>query len=262
VRQLGFLAIALILLAFAGMNAAATASHAAELTLTGEVTYRERIALPRPAMLRVHLVNLSRDGTPTTVQAEAIVPDEGQVPLSFTLNFLPSVIVTGHNYGIIAEIVSGQTVFFRNAEPVPITPLNPVPTDVLVQFLGADGDIAGSTTLEVSTSPSLVDVVWELQSFGGAPASGQVTLSISSDLRAGGKAACNNYFASVELGEGMVSFGAVAATRMLCAIQAMSAEQAFFDALKRVRSYTLDSDRLMLAGADGKPVLGFRRQIN
>lgn len=259
-RQLGLLAIAVILLALAGMNAA-SAGHAAELTITGEVSYRERIALPQPATLRVHLIDLSRDGLPTTVQAEALVPDQGQIPLSFTLNFLPSVIVDGHAYGITAEIVSGETVFFRNPKPVPVAPLAPVPTDVLVQFLGADGD-SGNTTLEVATSPALVDVVWELQSIAGAPAGSPVTLSISSDLRAGGKAPCNSYFASVELGEGEVSFGAVAATRMLCAPGAMAAEQAFFSALDAVRAYALDGDRLTLAGADGKPVLGFRQQAN
>lgn len=255
-RQMALLALAIIALAFAAVGA--NSAHAADLTLSGEVTYRERMALPEPANLSVRLVDLTRDGAPATVEAEAILPATGQVPLTFTLTFADSIVTAGHAYGLVAEITSGETVFFRNQEPVPVEPAAGLPVTVLVQFLGASGE-ATTSTLEVAASPSLLDLTWELHSIMGVETALPTTLAISGDLRAGGKGPCNSYFASVELGDGTVAFGGIAATRMACSVRVMSAEQAFFGALERSRAYAIDGDRLTLSDDKGTALLTFKR---
>ncbi len=255
-RQQAFVALAIIALAFAAIGS--TTAHAADVTLTGEVTYRERIALPDAAGLRIRLVDLTRDGTPATIEAEAILPAEGQVPLAFTFNVAESLLTADHRYGLVAEILSGETIFFRNAAPVEVSPLSGEPTVILVQFLGPEGERAAST-LDVAASPSVLDVTWDLDLLEGARVDRPVSLAISADLRAGGRAPCNSYFASAELGDGTLTFGAIAATRMACAPEVMSAERVYFGALANVRAYAIDGDTLTLAGETGTPLLVFRR---
>ena len=75
-----FVAAILVLLSTVSMAAAGT------LTLSGQVTYRERIALPENGALRISLVDLAQPDQPR-VRAEGAIASPGQVPLSFNLNF-------------------------------------------------------------------------------------------------------------------------------------------------------------------------------
>ena len=61
-------------------------TNAGQTTLSGEVTYRERIALPENGTLRILLVDLAAPDQPR-VQAEGAIASPGQVPLSFNLTF-------------------------------------------------------------------------------------------------------------------------------------------------------------------------------
>ena len=57
-------------------------------TLTGTVVYRERIALPPEAVVRVTLEDVSRADAPAVVLAEQTIrPDGRQVPIPFALAF-------------------------------------------------------------------------------------------------------------------------------------------------------------------------------
>ena len=65
-------------------------AFAAKVGLSGEVTYRERIALPDTATLRIELVDLALPDRPrVSVSAPT---GAGQVPLAFTLTFEESVV--------------------------------------------------------------------------------------------------------------------------------------------------------------------------
>ena len=119
-------------------------------------------------------------------------------------------------------------------------------------------DLAADTSIELATGPSLLDV-WQLHSVLGIETSMPATLLVSADLRASGKAPCNSYFASVELGEGTIVFGAIAATRMACSVRIVSAEEAYFGALERVRSYVVESNTLTLKDASGVTILSYER---
>ena len=115
-------------------------SLAAKLTITGDVTYRERIALPPGATLSVGLVDLAKPDEQRIVAAAALA-NPGEVPLTFTLNFDEEIIVAGHTYGLVAEIIADNgAVWFRNAAPYAIdlpTPAEPIV--IVVSFLGSDG---------------------------------------------------------------------------------------------------------------------------
>lgn len=239
-------AMVALLLAFA------SPALAAKVTLKGDVTYRERIALPPGGTLSVSLIDLAMPDQPR-VSAKAPIASPGQVPLTFTLNFDDNVIVAGHKYGIVAEISGGDTVWFRNTEPYAIDPLAPVePILIIVNIVPAEEAVVEPEPAAVL--PPILNVTWQAETIGGAPVARGVTssLSIASDMRAGGRGGCNSWFAQAEVTAERLVFSAVAATRMACLSEdATKQEDSFFAALAATRFWRLDNDHLILLDAGG-----------
>lgn len=220
---------------------------AAKLTLSGEVTYRERIALPPGASLTVGLVDLAAPATPR-IAAKAALASPGEVPLNFNLNFDDSVLTAGASYGIVAEI-SGEdgAVWFRNPEPYPVDPR--APAGPILIIVGFTGQTAATPAATETPAPAILDITWVADSIGGNPVAPNIqsSLSIAADMRAGGRGGCNSWFAQAELGPDTLVFSAVAATRMACVAEAATAQEtAWFAALAATRLYRLDGDRLVL----------------
>ena len=92
------------LLAFA--LAAACASPAGPARVTGSLAYRERIALPEGAVVRVMLVDISLIDAPERVLAEREIRPAGQVPIAFALDVPPGQIDRERRYGVRATIAT------------------------------------------------------------------------------------------------------------------------------------------------------------
>lgn len=242
------LAMVALLLAFAGP------ALAAKVTLTGDVTYRERIALPPGGTLSVSLIDLASPDKPR-VSAKAPIGSPGQVPLTFTLNFDDTVIVAGHSYALVAEIAGTDAVWFRNAEPYAVDPLAPAaPILIIVNVVPRDAATVAAPEPVVAPPPPILDITWQAESIGGAPVARGIvsSLSIASDMRAGGRGGCNSWFAQAEINAERLIFSAVAATRMACVSDdATKQEDSFFAALAATRFWRLDKDHLILLDAGG-----------
>lgn len=224
---------------------------AAELTLTGTVTYRERIALPQGAVLRVTLVDTEAGNA--LVSAATAIPN--QSPIGFSLN-VHRTLPADRSYGLTAEITADGRVMFRSREAVPVDLLAPVPVGILVQHVPEPRpDPAPTPPLPPQ---ELVDVVWTVTSIGGRPVSGSrpLTLSIAPDYRVGGSGGCNNYFTEASIEGDAIGFGPAAATRMACAESVMAQEATYFTALAAVTKFELDGTSLRLLDAAGIPLIG------
>jgi putative lipoprotein len=258
----GLLALVLNLLLVPGFGSVL----AATATLTGEVTYRERIALPAGSSLRVKLIDLTAPGTPTRVEAQAPIADPGRVPLTFTLNFDDRVIRPDHQHALVAEISADLRLWFRNAEPYTLDPLAPAePVMIVANFVGRLlGPEEPADEPKVAATPSVLDITWRAEEIGGEPVlrNADSTLSIASDMRAGGRGGCNSYFAQAELGADSIRFSAVTATRMACLDEgATTQETAFFAALEAARFWRVEGDHLVLLDARGSELIRFARSL-
>lgn len=233
------------ILFLAALLVSAMPAWADRLTVSGEVTYRERIALPPDASLSVSLVDLAAPETPR-IAAKAALASPGQVPLSFNLNFDSSVLAEGASYGIVAEIVgSDGAVWFRNPEPFAVDPR--VPAEGILVVVAFTGRTA--TEPEPLPAPAILDITWVASTIGGKPVERNVqsTLSIAADMRAGGRGGCNSWFAQAALGDGTLVFSAVAATRMACLSDTATAQEtAWFAALAATRFFRLEAGTLTL----------------
>jgi len=78
------------------------------VTLSGTALYRERIALPRDAVLTIRISDVSRLDVAAPVIAETQIPTEGkQVPLAFSLDYNGASIDPRRRYAVSARITDG-----------------------------------------------------------------------------------------------------------------------------------------------------------
>ncbi len=74
-------------------------------TLSGRVTYLQRIALPAGAVITVSLDDVSLADAPATNLARATITTQGEnVPIPFTLTYDPAAIRDNHSYAVSARI--------------------------------------------------------------------------------------------------------------------------------------------------------------
>lgn len=231
-----------------------------QITFTGEVTYRERIALPPDADLTVSLVSLDASGTPHAIGATALISGPGQVPLQFVLNVRSDAIADDQDYGLVAEIRAGGVPVFRNFVPVQVDPLAPLPVLIIVSFdppppvpLPEPVPVAG----ELEVTAALFDAIWTVRNISGHAvlAATDISLSIAPDRRAGGNGGCNSYFTEAMFDGPALRFGPIAGTRMACDSTVMQQEATFFAALSATASYELDAGTLYLLDVDGNQLV-------
>jgi putative lipoprotein len=102
--------------------------------VTGNVTYRERIALPPGARVTVRLLDVSRADAPAEVLAEQVIVPTTQVPVPFSLQYDPARIDARHRYSVGARIeVEGKLWFVSDTHNGVITEGGPSEVDVVVR---------------------------------------------------------------------------------------------------------------------------------
>lgn len=103
-------------------------------TVTGTVSYLQRIALPPNAIVQVQLQDVSRADAPAVTIAEQKIPLNGrQVPIPFSLTYDPTTIRPTNTYAIRAQIlIDGQLRWTSTSAYRVITQGNPTSVDVRV----------------------------------------------------------------------------------------------------------------------------------
>jgi putative lipoprotein len=237
---------------------AANPAFAAKIGLSGEVTYRERIALPAAAVLRIELIDLALPNRPrVSVSAPT---GAGQVPLAFTLTFEESVILPQHDYALNAEIVAND-LRFRNVEPYRVTPLNQTEPILIVAQSASQPEQPSSEPVTEPEDLAILNVTWEATAIGETPVQPGVDISllIEPDLHAGGVGGCNSYFSQTTLTKDSFAIGELARTQRSCGYDRNMLEQSFFDALRAAVTWIVEGDTLTLLDASGEPTVTFER---
>ena len=113
-------------------------SLAEDKTITGEVLYRERNALPPGAVLTVQLIETSPAGEPSAIIGQQVIPNP-QVPIKFELHFNPLAVRPAATYLLEATISVDHTLWFENNSRYEIDPLTAGPQTLLVEMLKKPG---------------------------------------------------------------------------------------------------------------------------
>jgi putative lipoprotein len=242
---------------------AASPVLAAKVSLPGQVTYRERIALPDSARLRIQLIDQTLSAAPPRLDVEAPT-GVGQVPLSFTLTFEDSLVLPGHDYALVATIAADDGVLFRNVEPYPVDLLAPAqPVLIVTSFVGRMAEAAPADAPEATAQAAILGPTWTATTIAGEAvvARSTTSLQIGAVLRAGGLGGCNSWFAQAELDGAAIRFGGITSTMRLCFGEDArnKQERTFYDALAATATWQVIGDQLTLYAADGRPLVVFTR---
>ena len=99
------------------LAACATTPAEQPVTVTGSITYRERIALPPTAQVEITLADVSLADAPSrTIVQQAFTADGRQVPFAFSLTIDQRQLDPRHSYAVSARITdaSGKLMFITD----------------------------------------------------------------------------------------------------------------------------------------------------
>ncbi len=224
---------------------------AEEVAVTGEVSYRERIALPPNAVLTVRLSDVSLADATETVVAEQEIDPAGQVPISFEIKFDSAVIQPTATYALQARIMVDNQLWFINDERYAIDPSKPEPQKMMLKMVKQNADAAPAT---------LFDTTWIAEDINGKGVidNAQSTFSVAADGKVSGSGGCNRFFAQAEVKDDKIKIGKAGATMMACPPALMDQERKFFAALEGAATYRIDGDgKLFLVDANGADIVRF-----
>jgi len=234
-------------------------------SITGQVLYRERMALPPDAVVHVWLEVAAEPERPARRVAEITVPTEGkQVPIPFTVPYDAARISLAKTYLVRATIRSGDQVLFASRGPYPVlTKGAPSKVEIVVERAGT-----GARRPPRNPPPDaavLSATPWKLTAVGDAPAlsppASAAAAEIAFDRENGkitGSTGCNHFFGTFDAGEeSSLKLVPVGQTLMACNGETDSQEKAFLDALRATASYRVSGKTLELLGAGGRVIARF-----
>ena len=250
-------AIMLLLAAGASVSGVALADEgAATAKITGTVFYREKIALPDDAVLRIRLEVAAAPEMPARLVAQITVPTEGkQVPIAFELPYTAADIQSQKRYQVRVSVTSGTQTLWASRVPYPvITKGAPTKVEIELQQAGAGRRVRPQAVAAVG---SLAGTSWKLVALGETPAvtppdGAPASLAFEpAQRKIAGSTGCNRFMGSYTAGDGTaVKIDPNGMTLMACADAAMRQETAFLAALRAATSYRLGGGKLELLDDD------------
>ena len=224
------------------------------MTISGELTYLQRIALPDSAVAIVELkAEDAKDGDPAVSEFRQSL-DGQQVPISFTFNVKEERLATDKKYVVRGAInVNGQVRWLSDPAPVDVTQTTLNVGTLLLRPYQAPAPFGLTAPSEIQ------DVEWKISALGEEPAMVGLTLTLGTDGNFFGKA-CNSLRGSYTIEPGTISFGDAAATMMACPDPLMQQERLLFDALENAAQFQLTADgKFQLEDASGAILITAKR---
>ena len=163
---LSAIGIGIVLLAAAGCQDSPSPEPGQELrtrpnaSVSGSVTYRERLALTPGATLAVQLRDVSLQDAASILIAEQIIPNPGQVPIAFKVEYNKDDLNPRNTYSITARIreSDGRLAFTNATAYEVITRGNPNNVDMVLVLVEPPPDPSNSGDKSGSSRPSWVEV--------------------------------------------------------------------------------------------------------
>lgn len=112
----------------------APAAKPADGVVSGTITYRQKIALPQDAVVKIEIIDASERVRDFVIVAEQTIKNPGAVPIKFQISYPPDKIDPNHQYRLHVRIEdgAGHTLFTGAREYPVITRGSPTSVDVIV----------------------------------------------------------------------------------------------------------------------------------
>jgi len=235
-------------------------------TVTGTVTYLQRIALPPNAVVKVALEDVSLADAPAKILAQKEIPTAGrQVPIPFELTLSSADVQPSHRYSVRASIHADGKLLFTSTTSNPVlTHGAPSEATIMVQQVPAGSEMAQQPT---AASTPFAGTHWTLIELGGqqvASTAGDQAAYLqftAEGNRVAGSTGCNRLAGTYEKTGSGLKFHPIATTMMACIGPAMQMENKLNNALGKTTRYRIRDNTLVLF--NGQAVLArFKAQAN
>ncbi len=242
-----------------------TTTSRAPTAVTGHVTYRERVALPADAEVRVQLLDVSRQDVAAAAVADTTIkPDGRQVPLPFLVRFDPKKIDPRHDYAVRATItMGGQLAFTTTAVVRVITRDRPTAVDLVLTSAGPAAAAPPPPTAQGGPgATSALSGTWVLEDIngGGVMDYARATLEFREAGRVSGRGSCNQFNGPVTITDTTIAFGPLVSTMMACSEALMNQEAKYLKALQSAERYRVDGHSLLIFSKGIEKPLRFARE--
>lgn len=231
---------------------ASEAPETAPATLTGTVTYRERIALLPGSVVEVVLEDVSRADAPSSVLARTEIVTQGEnVPIPFTLTYDPDSIEAQRTYAVSARILQDGALRWTSDTHIPVFTDDAPSSDIEIMLVR----VADTQAQQAPAIPTvaLVGTTFRLSSYNGTeiPRGTNYTLTLEADRLSA--RFCNSMSGAYTLSNGILHAPQMVSTLMACTgpTDPMALEHAFGEMVAKGAALVLLGTTLTLASADG-----------
>ena len=230
--------------------------QAMKTTISGEVYYRERIALPPGAELSVVLLDASLNNPLAHLFAGTNIALDGKnVPVPFSFVADQSMMIPGDTYEVRAVIraKAGEMIWRTNVGH--IVDLSSTAYDAgKIELVMVEGS-------EETDSSALQGAEWIVEDIngGGVIDYSKATISFSEEGRISGTGGCNLFSGHYEAsGSTLKIMSGIAMTRKACAPALMQQDQRLMTILQSGQSYSIKDGTLTILNANGRSVTARR----
>lgn len=219
-------------------------------TINGEVSYRERIALPPDAVLELSLEDVSEQDVASITISSATRILSGAPPFAFDLEYDPRLIKEKASYTLRARILSeGRIIFTTEQLHDPFAAGTHLLELVSVKNSRALPD-AGMRDAANAPIATFANTYWRLISVAGEQVRMQdgqereAFLKFALDeSKATGFSGCNQFNGAYDKNADSLSIGPLAMTKKMCVV-GMETEQAFMMALEQTKYFSIEGYEL------------------
>jgi putative lipoprotein len=221
--------------------------------LSGEVFYRERVALPPNAVLEVSLVDVTRPGGLGELVASVQIKPSRQVPIPFEIRYGDGDVEPPRSYAVRANILAdGRLLYVSARSQRVLTHGHPKSVRILM---------AAVMSVAAAGSNEMMGHEWLAEDIGGGGVVDNmrtaITIGVGGEVT--GTGGCNRLRGTAQVDGGSLTFGAIATTRMMCPPAVMDQETKFLRALELTREFRIDGPYLKFLDGTGAELVRFTR---
>jgi len=230
--------------------------------LSGNVMYKERIALPSGSKLEVTLLDtVSTDAQSAVIASSTIITNGENVPLPFTLSYDTKRINESMSYSVRAQIFVGGTLKWTTLTDIPVLTRNNPTTTVEVPVVRVPGT---SVIAPPPTKSMISGTEWswkETKMMNGSyirpQQSEQFVIRFNVDKTFTSTTDCNDLIGSFVANREVISIGPIASTKRMCI--AATQESEYTQQLGRATSFSIVGNELTINLMKGSGTMVFTK---
>ncbi|WP_068109898.1 YbaY family lipoprotein [Tropicimonas marinistellae] len=225
-------------------------------TLSGTVTYRERMMLPPDAVLEVRLEDVSLADAPSVTLGTYRADAPKAPPFPFEVEYDPAEIDVSGRYSLRATVRAGDKLLMTTDTAYPVlTAGDGTDVEMLLRMTGSDAT--------AKPDSDFVNTYWKILTLGGeavqiAEGAREPHVILRTDGSYNATVGCNMIRGAHETQDDTVRFKPGVTTLMACPPPLDSMEKALIATLAAAEAYSVSGEMMQLTDSSGEEIATFR----